>query len=113
MMIIPSQSPSVGTSRAASPMPLQAKHKAPKGHSTDNGIDQQRFDMASLNLQDDAHDLEYGEPPKISLAREKVLEQARAALVGDNQGRKGLSLVVIGMQVHVNKDILIIGSNPI
>ncbi|KAI0310675.1 hypothetical protein OF83DRAFT_1154209 [Amylostereum chailletii] len=36
-------------------------------------------------------------PPKMSLAREKVLEEAKRALEADDKGRKGVSLVVIGM----------------
>jgi elongation factor 1 alpha-like protein len=35
------------------------------------------------------------EPPKVSMAREKVLEEARRALEAE-EGRKGISIVVIG-----------------
>lgn len=59
------------------------------------GIDQQQFDIASLNLQGDTEDFEEV-VPKVTLAREIVLQQARAALEGDNQGKRSISLVVIG-----------------
>jgi elongation factor 1 alpha-like protein len=54
------------------------------------------MDIAGLNLNDKTTDREVVEElPKISLAREKVLEQAKLAL--DAQGeKKGISIVVIG-----------------
>ncbi|KAF8529943.1 EF Tu GTP binding domain-containing protein [Gautieria morchelliformis] len=58
-------------------------------------MDQQQFDMASLNLQNNPDAFEE-EPPKMTLAREKVLQQAREALQGDSKGKRGISLVVIG-----------------
>ena len=92
---IPSQIPSANTSRAASPKPSQLKSKV---QSMVGGVDQQQFDMASLNLQNNSEGFEE-EVPKVTLAREQVLQQARAALEGDNQGKRGISLVVIGAQL--------------
>jgi elongation factor 1 alpha-like protein len=69
----------------------------PKVQSIGSGIDQQQFDMASLNLQNSPDVFEEEEPPKMTLAREKVLQQAREALQGDSKGKRGISLVVIGM----------------
>ncbi|KAJ1311279.1 hypothetical protein OPQ81_009777 [Rhizoctonia solani] len=56
------------------------------------------MDMAGLNIVK-AEDLQPPEeaPPKITIARERVLEEARKeATSGDEDGRKRLSLVVIG-----------------
>ena len=94
--------PSAGTSRATSPKHSTVKSTVPNAQSTDGSIDQQQLDLASLNLQDDLLDFEGEEPPKLKLTQEKVLEQARAALDGDSQGKKDVSLVVIGTRVHVN-----------
>jgi hypothetical protein len=56
------------------------------------------MDMAGLNIikpQDSQPEEEA--PPKISIARERILEEARKeATSGDADGRKRLSLVVIG-----------------
>lgn len=58
-------------------------------------LDQQAIDISSLNLDTkDAEDVVYEPPPKISLARERVLEEARKAL--ETSGKKAVSLVVIG-----------------
>jgi len=96
-----SQTPSTGTSRAASPKPSQHKSIVPKVRSLGGDIDQQIFDMVSLNLQDNPEVFEE-EIPKMTLAREKVLQQARAALGGDSEGKRGISLVVIGAQLFIS-----------
>ncbi|EJD01254.1 uncharacterized protein FOMMEDRAFT_89743, partial [Fomitiporia mediterranea MF3/22] len=58
-------------------------------------LDQQALDISSLNLDSGDVDEQVSEPPpKISLAREKVLEEARKAL--DASPKKAVSLVVIG-----------------
>lgn len=60
-------------------------------------VDQQQFDMASLNLQDDRpYDHANEVLPKMVLARETVLVDAMTALEGDQEGKKSVSLVVIG-----------------
>jgi elongation factor 1 alpha-like protein len=58
--------------------------------------------MASLNLQDDEPDEHADEEPKMTLVREKVLEEARAAMEGDREGKKSVSLVVIGTHFHTS-----------
>lgn len=61
-----------------------------------NTTDQQQMDIAGLNLNDKTTDREVVEElPKISLAREKVLEQAKLALEAQGE-KKGISIVVIG-----------------
>jgi elongation factor 1 alpha-like protein len=62
-----------------------------------NTTDQQQLDMAGLNLNDKTTDRPevVEELPKISLAREKVLEQAKLALEAQGE-KKGISIVVIG-----------------
>ncbi|KIJ56595.1 hypothetical protein M422DRAFT_22749 [Sphaerobolus stellatus SS14] len=95
-----SQAPSAAASRTASPVPTPVKVKSQKLPSvlpnSRHEMDQQRLDMASLNLQDEPAPIIEEEPPKMSLAREKVLEEARAFIDADNEGRKGINLVVIG-----------------
>ncbi|THH13896.1 hypothetical protein EW146_g6374 [Bondarzewia mesenterica] len=60
-------------------------------------IDQRQLDIAALNLGTEDQKLDDEEPPQMSLAREKVLEEARKALEAEaTSGRKGVSLVVIG-----------------
>lgn len=94
----PSQTPSASTSRAASPKPSHVKPKAPNVQIA--GVDQQTFDMVSLNLRNNPNDSGDEEPPKMTMGREKVLQRARAALDGDSQGRRGISLVVIGSDLY-------------
>lgn len=59
-------------------------------------VDQQALDISSLNLDaGEAPEAVDEPPPKMSLAREKVLEEARKALE-DTTKKKAVSLVVIG-----------------
>lgn len=59
-------------------------------------VDQQALDISSLNLDaGEAQETVDEPPPKMSLAREKVLEEARKALE-DTTKKKAVSLVVIG-----------------
>lgn len=59
-------------------------------------LDQEALDLAGLNLGDEEVPTPIDEPPpKMSLAREKVLEEARISLA--TEGKKGVSLVVIGI----------------
>lgn len=51
--------------------------------------------MAALNLEDEYQPPVDEPPPKISVAREKVLEEARKQLEGTGD-KKSVSLVVIG-----------------
>ncbi|KAF8592451.1 hypothetical protein K439DRAFT_1610256 [Ramaria rubella] len=99
-----SRSPSAGTSKATSSTSLQRRLDAPKTHillplqPSKLGItDQQQFDVASLNLKDEPDELvEEEPPPKTTMARERVLEEARAVLEGGREGKKSVNLVVIG-----------------
>ncbi len=58
---------------------------------------QQQLDISALNLDtpEGAETPPDEPPPKITIAREKVLEEARKALEGTGD-KKGVSLVVIG-----------------
>lgn len=59
--------------------------------------DQQLLDFAGLNLQVEESQIVEEEPPKVSLAREKLLEEVTKALqTGVDNGKKGVNLVVIG-----------------
>ena len=58
--------------------------------------DQQLLDLAGLNLQVEEQQIEE-ETPKVSLAREKLLEEVAKSLeAGVDNGKKGINLVVIG-----------------
>ena len=86
----PVRSPAKGQKKVASVASSSKKYSG----------DQQLLDISGLNLNEqNSHATEYvEEPPKISMARENVLEEAKRALSveGDN-GKKGVSIVVIGM----------------
>ncbi|KAI5124791.1 hypothetical protein M0805_005425 [Coniferiporia weirii] len=99
---------SATTSRSSSPAPLSPKSKGgsqtgirgktaaitPKSSSQKSHLDQQALDIFSLNLEEkDADEPIYEAPPKMTLARDKVLEEARRAL---DSVKKAVSLVVIG-----------------
>jgi hypothetical protein len=60
-------------------------------------MDQQQLDITGLNLNDTLTGKRQvaEEPPKVNMAREKVLEEAKRALEAD-EGKKGISIVVIG-----------------
>lgn len=58
-----------------------------------------RSDLQGLNLgEKDEEGVVDEPPPKMSIAREKVLEEAKKAMEEEQKsGKKGVSLVVIGM----------------
>ena len=60
-------------------------------------MDQQQLDITGMNLNDTLYGkrLVAEEPPKVNMAREKVLEEAKRALEADDE-KKGISIVVIG-----------------
>ena len=66
-------------------------------HSKKYNGDQQQVDISGLNLNgQNSHGIGYvEEPPKMSMVREKLLEEARRALNAES-GKKGVSIVVIG-----------------
>ncbi|OCB90856.1 hypothetical protein A7U60_g1880 [Sanghuangporus baumii] len=97
---------SASTSRTASPVPssTKASTKQTGGKKTvppskptqhKSPLDQQAMDISSLHLDsDDVEEPVNEPPPKISIAREKVLEEARKSLNANT--KKAVSLVVIG-----------------
>lgn len=98
---------STATSRTASPTgtPLRGPKglkKSKSGTSTPLRVptrsdDQGQFDISALNLGEKDEDSVFEEPPKTSIAKEKVLEEAKKSLDAEVKGgRKGVSLVVIG-----------------
>lgn len=96
-----SQTPSTTASRAASPIPSPMKPKKQKQHGftsivSQHELNQQQMDLAGLNLRDDSDHHSDEEPPKILFTRDKVLEAARAVIDADKDGRKTVSLVIIG-----------------
>ncbi|TFY80059.1 hypothetical protein EWM64_g3953 [Hericium alpestre] len=104
--IAESVSRSAPTSRAASPVrgaPVKgAKGIKKVGPSTPlrgkvGAVDQRQLDIAGLNLETKEEPQVEEPPPKMSLAKEKVLEEAKKVLAAEEQsGRRGVSLVVIG-----------------
>jgi elongation factor 1 alpha-like protein len=60
-------------------------------------MDQRQIDMSALNISTIGDEEKVEEPPKMALAREKVIEEAKKLLDarGDTD-KKGVSLVVVG-----------------
>lgn len=94
---------SLANSRAGTPVGSPAKGQK-KGVSVaspskKHNVDQQQLDISGLNLGGQNSDVtEYvEEPPKMSMAREKLLEEAKRALSVEGENvKKGVSMVVIG-----------------
>lgn len=86
---------SASSSRAASPAPKTPKktNAVKSGASTPLRTTKIAIDMAGLHLKEDE---EVEEPPKMSLAKEKVMEEARASLESQKNSKAAVSLVVIG-----------------
>lgn len=64
-------------------------------------MDQRQLDMSALNISTLGDEEKVEEPPKMALAREKVIEEAKKLL--DARGetdKKGVSLVVVG-KIHL------------
>ena len=74
-------------SGASTPVPRRAGVEKP---------DQQLLDFTGLNLQVDELQIVEEEVPKVTLAREKLLEEVAKTLQTGVDGKKGLNLVVIG-----------------
>lgn len=74
--------------------------KQPSGYSTPSRpVDQLESDMIAFNLKEPSQnvpEIEPEEPPKISLSREKVLEEAKKAASGQAGMKPTVSIVVIG-----------------
>lgn len=88
----PTSSPIRGPKKATS---IGIKSVVPSRKQT---VDQQEMDLSALNLKDDSgRVVGIEDTPKITIAREKVLEEAGRALDAENQtGKKSISIVVIG-----------------
>lgn len=88
--------------KAAPPSAVKAPKKIPasNGKATPTRkptVDQELLDIAGLNLNNVKPAEPEEEPPKMTIAREKVLEEAKRALDVDSQtGKKGINLVVVG-----------------
>lgn len=68
------------------------------------GFDPRHLDLSALNIapRDETGDDFSEEPPKMSFAREKLMEEAKRVIEADNENtKKGVSLVVIGMYIKV------------
>ncbi|KAF8224800.1 hypothetical protein L208DRAFT_1118019, partial [Tricholoma matsutake] len=62
------------------------------------GFDPRHLDLSALNIapRDETGDDFSEEPPKMSFAREKLMEEAKRVIEADNENtKKGVSLVVI------------------
>jgi len=88
---------------AGSSASLKTSKKAPSiairtPPSKNATVDQQQMDISGLNLTDNAPEVEIiDEPPKITVSREKILEEAKRVPDAENQnGKKAISIVVIG-----------------
>ena len=103
-------------SRATSPVNTPAKKKLGKttqkgsGASTPirfgGGMDQRQLDMSALNISSIGDEEKaFEEPPKMALAREKVIEEAKK-LLDMRDGKKGISLVVVGKSIAITSDFL-------
>jgi hypothetical protein len=92
--------------RAISPTPKtpKAAKSAKKGGTatpTRKGsgaaaLEQRNIDVSALGLGVEEKSPDQDEPPRMALAREKVLEEAAKALEAECKGQAGVSLVVIG-----------------
>ena len=92
--------------RAISPTPKSPKaaKSAKKGGTatpTRKGsgaaaLEQRNIDVSALGLGVEEKSLVQDEPPRMALAREKVLEEAAKALEAECKGQAGVNLVVIG-----------------
>jgi len=59
-------------------------------------LEQQGIDVSALGFGVQEKSPTEDEPPRVTLAREKVLEEATRALEAESKGQVGVSLVVIG-----------------
>lgn len=91
----PVGSPVKGQKKMASVVSRASGSSTP---SKKHNMDQQQLDISGLNLNGQNFDATepVEEPPKISMAREKLLEEAKRALSVEGNGKRGVSIVVIG-----------------
>lgn len=88
----------LGALRAGTP----AKNTSKKGGKAAAPVvvkmDQMDADMVALNLKDaDNLVMDTEEAPKMTLAREKLLEEAKRAISGHGDNKLSLSIVIIGI----------------
>ena len=91
----------VGTLRAGVPT-KNASKKGGKVSGTATPVvlkmDQLDIDMVALNLKDaNTLVMDTEEPPKMSLAREKLLEEAKRVISGQDGAKPSLNIVIIGI----------------
>ncbi|RDB20476.1 HBS1-like protein [Hypsizygus marmoreus] len=95
----PSSRPSsaVSTPTKKKPGPAVKKHSGSLTPAR-GPVDQKHLDLSALNLtRDDNGGDAIEEPPKLSFAREKLLEEAKRALDAEEENQKrGISLIVVG-----------------
>ena len=100
-----SQLKAAASSHANSGIPVGSPAKREKkvasvvSPSKKHNVDQQQLDISGLNLNGQNSDVTecVEEPPKMSMAREKLLEEANRALSLESENsKKGVSMVVIG-----------------
>lgn len=92
------QQKKVAESSSRLPSAPSTPRKAGKksGTNTPVRLDTRQLDLAALNLNiKEDEPLPEEPPPKITIAREKVLEEAKKASEG-NGSKRGVSLIVIG-----------------
>jgi elongation factor 1 alpha-like protein len=87
------------TSRA--PSPLSSPTKSKSGAATPAryraGTDQRELDISALNLgPKEADEQVEEEPPKLALARDRLLEEVQTALKKQSEEKEGVNLVVVG-----------------
>lgn len=90
----------VGALRAGTPKTSPKKGGKASGAATPVAVkmDQMDADMLALNLQEaNTLVMDTEEPPKMTLAREKLLEEARRAVSGQGGSKQSLSIVIIGI----------------
>jgi elongation factor 1 alpha-like protein len=81
------------------------KFSTPSTSAKGRKVDQEQLDISALGLGTPTKTNEAEEPavpeevPKVGLAKEKLLEEARRAIDGGLEGKKAVSIVVIGMSV--------------
>ena len=59
-------------------------------------LEQQNVDVSALGLGVEEKSPVQEEPPRMALAKDKILEEAAKALEAESKGQAGVSLVVIG-----------------
>ena len=100
-----SQLKAAASSLADSGTPVGSRVKGQKkvsslaSPSKKHDVDQQQLDISGLNLNGQNSDVTecVEEPPKMSMARENLLEEAKRALSVEGENcKKGVSMVVIG-----------------